>query len=84
MKQDYFLDFLLLSSTCIIVNDSFSITKYSDFRVFIHNGPEAANWSTEREYSWDGAGYSSIYGPETWTQNEEKHGTVGWIDMNTP
>ncbi|CAK9031204.1 Omega-amidase [Durusdinium trenchii] len=24
----------------------------------------AANWSTEREYSWDGAGYSSIYGPD--------------------
>lgn len=24
----------------------------------------AANWSTEREYSWDGAGYSSIYAPD--------------------
>ena len=23
---------------------------------------EAANWSTDREYFWDGAGYSSIYG----------------------
>ena len=60
-----FCCYLPLLSYC----ESFSITN-SDWIVWIHHGaPEAANWSTEREYSWDGAGYSSIYAPETWTRN---------------
>ena len=40
------------------------------------NQVQAANWSTEREYSWDGAGYSSIYAPATcyqlWQQRSFK------------